>query len=119
MHLPYAPLFILVHLLLQAISQLLGSGALQGRFLLPGGQGGDATRCSPGLSVVVVLSWGALRGKGKGDVEGVNGGDWLIQMWTDRETERGKDRAACVGRPSGTWGDRDTHREKEAEFQMQ
>lgn len=84
-----------------------GSGALQGRFLLPGGRGEDAT-CGPQASLSwVILSWGALRGKGKGDGEGVNGGE----IGSDRcgQTERPREARTELH----VWGDPEGPRETE------
>lgn len=81
--------------------------APRGRFLFPGGRGGDAT-CGPQASLPwVVLSWGALRGKGKGDREGVNGGE----IGSDRcgQTERPREARTELQ----VWGDPEGPRETE------
>lgn len=44
----------------------------------------------------------------------------LAHTDVDRQRDRERQGQSCVcGRPSGTSGDRDTHGEKEAEFQVQ
>lgn len=131
---PYASLFILGRLLLQGVRQLPGSGALQGRFLLPGGRAGDAQVVPQASLSWIVLSWGALRGKGKGDVEGVNGGEvgsyrcgqterprearTELRVWGDPQgpreteipTERKRQNSRCSKRPRGPCPERRRNR---------
>lgn len=104
---PCASVFILGRLLLQGVRQLPGSGALQGRFLLPGGRAGDAHVVPQASLSWIVLSWGALRGKGKGDVEGVNGGE--IGSYRCGQTERPREARTELR----VWGDPQGPRETE------